>query len=71
MMLIERFTTGVGLFYLNFVILIILYYILKLTVGALLKKIFGACFKICCFCFVKSQDKIDKEKAEQKALAQT
>ena len=70
MMIIERFTTGVGLFYLNFVILIILYYILKLTVGALLKKIFGACFKICCFCCVKSQAKIDKEKAEQKALAQ-
>ena len=65
-MLVKRFTTGIGLFYLIIVILIIVFKILQLTVGALLGKIFGALSKIFCFCCIKSQAKKDEEK---KALA--
>lgn len=64
----ERFTSGIGIFYLLFLILIIVYYILKLTVGALLSKIFGGLFKIFCFCFIKSQKKKDEEAAHKKAM---
>jgi len=55
MMIIERFTSGIGMFYLILMILIIVFYILKLTVGALLMKIFEALFKILCCCCIKSQ----------------
>ena len=68
LMLIKRFTSGLGSFYLTFVILIIVYYILKLTVGAVLSKLFGALFKIFCFCCIKSQAKIDEEAAHKKDL---
>lgn len=69
-MLIKRFTSGIGLFYLETVIYLIILKILSLTVGALLTNILGAIYKIfCCIlccCCMKSQAQNDKEK---KALA--
>lgn len=49
--LIHRFSSGIGLFYLGFIFFLILAYIFRFTIGALIAKIIEALFKFLgCFC---------------------
>jgi high-affinity Fe2+/Pb2+ permease len=69
MMLIQRFTSGIGIFYLVFVVLLTALYILRNTVGLILVKLFSAIFKLICCCCQKSEATLEKEEQQKKDLA--
>ena len=61
MFLIQRFTSGIGIFYLVFIILLIVGFILRQTLGLILGKILEALFKLLCCCCKKSEADLEKE----------
>ena len=69
MFLIQRFTSGIGIFYLVFIILLIVGFILRQTLGLILGKILEALFKLLCCCCKKSEADLEKEAQHKKDLA--
>jgi hypothetical protein len=64
-----RFTSGLGILYLNFCAFCFLFYFFKKTAGAFLFKVlsivFGVLYRILCCCFIKSKKKEEEEEEER------
>jgi len=69
LMLIQRFTSGIGIFYLVFAILLIVLYILRKTLGALVGQLFSALFMLMCCCLHKSDSDLQKEANQKRDVA--
>lgn len=68
-----RFTSGLGILYLNFCCLILLFYFFKKTAGAFLLKFFSIFFNIligilCCCCKKSKNTKVAEEEARLKEM---
>jgi hypothetical protein len=61
MMLIQRFTSGIGILYLVFTVLLIAMFILRNTVGVIIGQLFSALFKLICCCCIKSEAQLEKD----------
>lgn len=63
-MLIKRFTSGIGIFYLVFIVLLIALFILRNTVGLILGTLFAGLFKLMCCCCKKSKEQEEQHEKD-------